>query len=163
MLELTKDFILDYNMLLARGKAHEKNIFVFDETIIGCNPSLPLVIGERKESTGRNNNVVLTTQPGLGSAIPFSMVDGSTPFVFLYLGPRNYTNPRLLSSGCIQKKKERSETLSIEFFYTVRVDISQSNCSAVLWMSSQRGGPRFILVSTVISYVITLAFTAMRR
>ena len=45
MLELTKDFILDYNMLLARGKAHEKNIFVFDETIIGCNPSLPLVIG----------------------------------------------------------------------------------------------------------------------
>ena len=80
MLALTKEFILNFNMLLATEKATKDNIFVFDETIIGCNPALPLVIGETKESAGRNNNVVLTTEPGMGSVIPFSMVDGSTPF-----------------------------------------------------------------------------------
>jgi len=35
---------------------------------------------DAKESAGRNNNVVLTTEPGMGSVIPFSMVDASTPF-----------------------------------------------------------------------------------
>jgi len=59
----------------------KKNIFVFDESIIGCNPALPLVMGEVKELTGGKNNVILTTEPGLGSVIPFSMTDGNTPFI----------------------------------------------------------------------------------
>ena len=80
MLELTREFIAEFGMLVATKKANEKNIFVFDETIIGSNPALPLVIGERKDSAGGNNNVIQTCESALGSAIPFSMIDGSSPF-----------------------------------------------------------------------------------
>ena len=88
MLALTKEFILHFNMLLVMEKATKDNIFIFDETITGCNHALLLVIGETKESAGRNNNVVLTTEPGMGSVIPFSMVDGSTPFRVYFFGTK---------------------------------------------------------------------------
>jgi len=141
----------------------KKNIFVFDESIIGCNPALPLVMGEVKELTGGKNNVILTTEPGLGSVIPFSMTDGSTSFIVFILGPRSYTNLRIPSFGCTQRRRKGIQTLLIEFFYAVRVDISQLICSVVLWMSSLTGGHRLIQVRSVTSYVITSSFTATRR
>lgn len=80
MVEMTKDFIAVFSQLVRTKKANEKNIFVFDETIIGVNHSLPIVIGETKASAGGNNNVIMTRESALGSYIPFSMVDGTTPF-----------------------------------------------------------------------------------
>jgi len=80
MLQMCKEFIASFTIPIASHKANEKNIFVFDETIIGANFSLPLVIGETKDAAGGNNNVILAREAALGSYIPFSMVDGSTPF-----------------------------------------------------------------------------------
>ena len=80
MLEMAKDFIAAFSQLVRTKKANEKNIFVFDETIIGVNHSLPIVIGETKASAGGNNNVIMARESALGSNISFSMVDGTTPF-----------------------------------------------------------------------------------
>ena len=85
MCEMTEDFITMFNSLLSTNKMNEKNIFVFDETIIGGCYSLPKVVGETKGSAGGNNNVIMLQESALGSYIPFSMVDGTTPFrVFVF-------------------------------------------------------------------------------
>ena len=80
MLEQTQRFIDCLTELLATKKANKNNIIVFDETVIGVNHSLPLVIEETKGSAGGNINVVQVRESALGSYIPFSMVDGTTPF-----------------------------------------------------------------------------------
>ncbi len=94
----------------------KKNIFAFDESIIGCNPSLPLVIRELKEPAGGKNNVILTTEAALGSVIPFSMTDGSTSFIDFILGPRSYTNQGISGFGFTQRLRKGILTLLIEFF-----------------------------------------------
>ena len=66
--------------MVAEKKLCEKNIFVFDETIIGHKGTLPLVIGERRDSGGGTVNVFRTRERALGCYIPFSTLDGNTPF-----------------------------------------------------------------------------------
>ena len=53
---------------------------VFDETVIGDSVTLPLYIGEQKDSGGGSINVCRVRESRLGSYIPFSLPDGSTPF-----------------------------------------------------------------------------------
>ncbi len=85
MEERTNEFIEKLNTDMATHKINKSNIFVFDETIIGNSVSLPLVIGERRESGGGNLNVCHTREKALGCYIPFSMPDGTTPFrVFIF-------------------------------------------------------------------------------
>ena len=80
MLQDTKEFIDLLNTDMISHKINEKNLFVFDETIIGDKISLPVVIGERRKSGGGNINVFLECRKALCCYIPFSMPDGSTPF-----------------------------------------------------------------------------------
>ena len=64
---------------------NKNNIVVFDETKVGDLPSLPLCIGESKDSGGKNINFVEIQEATLGCYIPFSMPDGDTPFrVFIF-------------------------------------------------------------------------------
>ncbi len=80
MLPLTNKFISDYERLLAEKKICESNVFVFDETIIGHKGTLPLVIAERRDSGGGTANVFRKREGALGCYIPFSTLDGNTPF-----------------------------------------------------------------------------------
>ena len=64
---------------------NKNNIVVFDETQVGDMPSLPLCIGESKDSGGKNVNFVEIQGAALGCYIPFPMPDGQTPFrVFIF-------------------------------------------------------------------------------
>ena len=61
------------------------NIVVFDETIIGDDFSLPIVIRERKDSAERNINIVWNREMALRCCISLSMPDSRTPFrVFIF-------------------------------------------------------------------------------
>lgn len=85
MLQKTEEFIEELDPFMASHHMNKNNIVVFDETIIGDDVSLPLVIGERRKSGGGNLNVNQPRQGALGCYIPFSMPDGSTPFrVFIF-------------------------------------------------------------------------------
>jgi len=65
MKEKTEDFIKKLNKRIVSHKMNERNTFVFDETIIGSSVSLPLVIGEKRESGGGNANVYQTREKAL--------------------------------------------------------------------------------------------------
>jgi len=80
MFTMTEEFNDQFGRLLESKKANERNIFVFNETILGVSVCQPMVIGETKPFSGRNINVVKVRESVLGSYIPFSMVDDSTPF-----------------------------------------------------------------------------------
>ena len=80
MVDRTVQFIKSLDMMMRRNIINKNNIVVFDETLIGDDGSAPQVIGEKKGSAGDNINVVRTREKALGCYIPFSMVDGSTPF-----------------------------------------------------------------------------------
>ena len=81
----TQNFINMFDKKIQSGKVNYHNIVVFDETINGDSVTVPVVIGQRRNSGGNNNNVVHTRQARLGCYIPFSMPDGTTPFrVFIF-------------------------------------------------------------------------------
>ena len=81
----TEAFIDSLNRDIESNRINSQNIVVFDETIIGDSVTVPVVIGERRNSGGDNINFVQTRQARLGSYIPFSMPDGTTPFrVFVF-------------------------------------------------------------------------------
>ena len=80
MLQMTDEFNTMMNTAMKTNRMNKNNIVVFDETIIGDSVKLQKVIGERRDSDGGNIHVVLTREYALGCYIPFSMVDGSTPF-----------------------------------------------------------------------------------
>ena len=85
MLQNTLDFIDTLDDIMALNIVNKNNTVVFDETIIGDDFSVPIVVGERKDSAGGNINVVRTRELAQGCYIPFSMPDGSTPFrVFIF-------------------------------------------------------------------------------
>ena len=80
MLQKTEEFIAKFEKKMAKYDISQKNIVVFDETIIGDGASLPKVITERRKSGGGNANVIISRMRALGSYLPFSMPDGKTPF-----------------------------------------------------------------------------------
>jgi len=82
MLEKTKEFIVRFEKKMAKYGLSEKNIVVFDESVIGDGAYIPKVITERGKSGGGNENVVISWMRALGSVIPFSTGDGNTPFLF---------------------------------------------------------------------------------
>ena len=85
MLAKTKEFISSFEYVMTEKNITEKNIVVFDESIIGDSAFLPKVVTERRNSGGGNGNVGVSRRKALGSIIPFSMGDGSTPFrVFIF-------------------------------------------------------------------------------
>jgi len=122
VLQLAKGFIDKFKENLVRGKMNSKNIFVFDETIIGANPSPPLVVGERKNSAGGNNNVIQTSESALGSFIPFSMVDGSTSFRVFIL-----------------RTKEHYKSASPDFWLAPKAEKYSRNAPHRLFLSSESG------------------------
>ncbi len=80
MMSNAQDFIDMINTKMARNTANSQNIVVFDETGFGDSVSVPVVIGERRKSAGSNINVAETRHARLGTYIPFSLPDGTTPF-----------------------------------------------------------------------------------
>ena len=80
MLPLSNKLIDDYERILAEKKLCEKNIFVFDKTIIGTKGLLFNVVSEVRDSGGRTGNAFKICERALGSDIPFSTLDGNRPF-----------------------------------------------------------------------------------
>ncbi len=80
MLQKTREFISLINRHMEGNTMNSSNIVVFDETVIGDDVKVPVVIGERRKSGGGTINVSYTRELALGCYIPFSMPDGSTPF-----------------------------------------------------------------------------------
>jgi len=80
MLQKTQEFISLINTHMEGHTMNSSNIVVFDETIIGDNVNVPVVIGERRKSGGGTIHVSYTRELALGCYIPFSMPDGTTPF-----------------------------------------------------------------------------------
>lgn len=81
MQTLAEDFISELEPLFRRNIINKRNLFVFDETIIGESDTKQLFIGSRRNSGGGNVNVFRTRGKAVGSVTPFSMVDGTTPFI----------------------------------------------------------------------------------
>ena len=79
MLAKTKEFIRSFEYTMAEKNISEKNIVVFDESIIGDSAFLLKVVTERRKSGGGNGNAAVSRRRALGSILPFSIGDG-TPF-----------------------------------------------------------------------------------
>jgi len=134
MFQMTEEFVDRFSRLVASKKANEKNIFVFDETIIGVSTSQPIVIGEAKPYSGRNINVVKVRESVLGSFIPFSMVDGSTPFRVFISSTKDFP------------KSEDAE-------FTV----------APAWEKGLRESPRRLFLSSKTGYISTDLFACIMK
>ena len=67
MLQKTNEFIAQFEKKMAEKNLSQKNIVVFDETIIGDSAFLPKVITERRKSGGGNANVAISRMRALGS------------------------------------------------------------------------------------------------
>ena len=81
----TKDFVESMDMIMATNIINENNLVVFDETVIGEDGPLPIVISEEKDVAGNNANVCQTRGQRLGTYLPFSLPDGTTPYrVFIF-------------------------------------------------------------------------------
>ena len=105
MLQKTLDFIASMDEIMATHVINKNNIVVFDETIIKDGGTLPIVIGERKESGGGTVNVIDIKAYPLGCYIPFSMPDGSTPFrVFIFR-----TGPNVRGKAFVPAFKPKEE------------------------------------------------------
>jgi len=80
LLQKTEEFIELLNSSMASKMMNQNNIVVFDESVIGDCVSQCKRLGERTDFGGNNVNVYETRESALGSYIPFSLPDGSTPF-----------------------------------------------------------------------------------
>ena len=67
--EMAREFISMLNTYPERNTMNKRNMFVFDETIIGDGCSVPMVIGERRKSAGGNINVIHIREKALGCYI----------------------------------------------------------------------------------------------
>ena len=66
MVQNTLDFIDALDDIMGLNIINECNIVVFDETIIGDDFSVPIVIGERKDSAGKKPQCSKNTGVGFG-------------------------------------------------------------------------------------------------
>ena len=89
---------------------NKRNIFVFDETRIGDGPDLPFVIGVRRNSGGRNINVIRIREKALGCYILFSMPDGSTPFRVFIFKSGSKKQGRIIPYGQAPIRERRQRT-----------------------------------------------------
>ena len=80
MKEKTYEFIESMNSIMRTNTINKNNMVVFDETVLGDSLTLPLYIGEQKDSGGGSTNVCRIREKRLGTYIPFSLPDGTTPF-----------------------------------------------------------------------------------
>ena len=80
LLQKTEEFIDLLNNSMASKLMNQNNIVVFDESVIGDCVSQCKRLGERTDFGGNNINVYETRESALGTYIPFSLPDGSTPF-----------------------------------------------------------------------------------
>ena len=97
----TEDFIASMDIIMRKKIINQNNMVAFDETVIGDSVSIPIVIGERKDSGGGTVNVCKIREVALGTYIPFSLPDGSTPLrVFI------------LRTGKVKKGEEITASLA---------------------------------------------------
>ena len=68
--------------LIERHIINDKNLVVFDETVIGDGVHIQGVVGELRDSDGGNINALLTCVQSLGTFILLQFPDGTTPFRF---------------------------------------------------------------------------------
>ena len=108
--EKTQDFISLVDMHMKGNTMNKRNIFVFDETTVGDDVSLPIVIGMRRKSGGGNNNVFCIREKKLGCYIPFSMPDGSTPFRVFIFASGSKKEGRILPHALVPTVERRQRT-----------------------------------------------------
>jgi len=153
MVEKTEAFIAMMNKIMETNSINNNNMVVFDETVIGDNGKLLKVIGERRKSDGGNNHVVQTRESILGSYIPFSMVDGTTPFrVFIFKSKKPKKGEICVQVMAPSKEKglrgephrlffaSESGYISIEIFKYIMDEFAK-------WWTSTRPGLRCYLIS----------------
>jgi len=140
MLQMTKDFVALIETYIKGNVMNKQNIVAFDEAKIGDNPTLPLYIGENKESGGGNINVIETFEAPLGCYIPFSMPDGTTPFrVFIFKNEKIKSGVVPLSA-VTQLTRLASESIPIGFIFRERLVSLMQNSLLILWKSSPTSG-----------------------
>ena len=116
--EKIKEFISVLNKYRTGNTLNKRNMFVFDETIIGDSCTIPLVIGEQKKSGGGNINVLRVREKALGCYIPFSMPDGTTPFRVFIFKSGSKKEGRIIPHGLVptaeRKLRSRPERLFLQ-------------------------------------------------
>ena len=153
MLQKTKEFIAGFEKKMAVENLSEKNIVVFDETIIGDAVFLPQVITERKRSGGGNANVVISRMRALGSYIPFSMVDGNTPFRVFIINQKTCRDLMIPESPILPKaEKGLRDTpyrlfLSSETGYITTELFRRIIDAFIYWWTTTRPGVGCLLIS----------------
>ena len=153
MLAKTKEFIATFEYMMAEKNLSEKNIVVFDESIIGDCVSLSKVITERRDSGGGNGNVAVLRRRALGSIIPFSMGDGSTPFRVFIINEKTCQDLMIPESPILPKVEKglrdtpyrlflssQSGYVTIELFHTI-MD------AFIYWWTTTRPGVACLLIS----------------
>jgi hypothetical protein len=125
---------------MASKLMNQNNMVVFDETVIGDCVSQCKCLGERTDFGGNSNYAYETCVSALGSQIPFSLPDGSSPFgVFHYEAGKKGKN--FSTDTALVPKKEKGILkrphrllLSSESGYISSEHFETS------WQSSQVGG-----------------------
>ena len=105
--EKTEEFISLLDRYMNGNTMNKRNIFVFDETVIGDSNSVPVVIGERRKSGGGNINVLRIRQKALGCYIPFSMPDGTTPFRVFIFKSGSKKQGRILQHALVPREERK--------------------------------------------------------
>ena len=104
--ENTLEFIHALDDIMVLSIVNKSYIFVSGETSIDDDFSTLIVIEERKDCAGRSSNLARTREMTLGCYIPFSMPDGSNPFLVFTCRSRPNVRCRAFVPA-FKPKKER--------------------------------------------------------
>ena len=153
MLSKTKEFIATFEKMMAEKDISQENIVVFDESIIGDGASVPKVMTERRDSGGGNGNAAVLRKRALGSIIPFSVSDGSTPFRVFIINENTCRNLMIPENPILPKAEKglrdtpyrlflssHSGYLTIELFHII-MD------AFIYWWTTTRPNVACLLIS----------------
>ena len=101
MQDKTLEFVSSLNSFFERNIINQNNLVVFDETVIRIDDTLPLSIGERRNSGGRNVNVKQTLLSAHFCYIPFSLANGTTPFRVVIYKSENLEKGMFSNTGLV--------------------------------------------------------------
>ena len=158
MLAKTKEFISSFEYVMTEKNITEKNIVVFDESIIGDCSTLPKVIAEVKQSGGRSANTVVLRRSSLGSVLPFSMGDGSTPFRVFIINEKTCRDLMISQNRIIPKPEKGLRDSPYRLFLSSRsgyltIEVFEIIMDAfIYWWTSIRPGVACLLISDNLAF-----------
>jgi len=153
MLAKTKEFVSAFERIMADKGISQNNIVVFDESIIGDSASLPKVVVEVKESGGGNGNTVAVRRKSLGSIIPFSLNDGSTPFRVFIINQKTCRDLMIPENPIIPKVEKGLRNTPYRLFLSshsgyLTIELFSIIMDAFInWWTTTRPGVACLLIS----------------